>query len=125
MLNRSGVPKTALVIDDDPDILDFLHTLLELEGYQVTVTTRGDDLEMLRRESLPDLILLDVFLSGTDGREIVKELKQQEQTRAIPVIMFSARADVEAMARAAGADDFLVKPFNVDTLLTKIHVLLL
>jgi DNA-binding response OmpR family regulator len=125
MLNRSASQKTILVIDDDLDILAFLHDLLELEGYQVVVTPKGDHLEKMQQEGLPDLILLDIFLSGRDGREIVKDLKEQEKTQQIPVIMFSAHPSAEATARAAGADDFLAKPFPVDDLLAKVHALLL
>ena len=69
---------------------------------------------------LPDLILLDVLLSGKDGREIVKRLKSQEETRHIPVIMFSAHPSAEKTARAAGADDFVAKPFEMDEILAKI-----
>jgi CheY-like chemotaxis protein len=120
MQSRHSQEKHILVVDDDPDILDFLHDLLELEGYTVAVSAKVDYLEKLQNGGLPDLILLDVFLSGRDGREIVKSLKNQEETRLIPVIMFSAHPSAEATARAAGADDFLAKPFDLDELLEKI-----
>jgi CheY-like chemotaxis protein len=120
MQSRHSQEKHILVVDDDPDILDFLHDLLELEGYTVAVSAKVDYLEKLQNGDLPDLILLDVFLSGRDGREIVKSLKNQEETRLIPVIMFSAHPSAEATARAAGADDFLAKPFDLDELLEKI-----
>ncbi len=66
------------------------------------------------------MILLDVLLSGKDGREIVKYLKSQDETRYIPVIMFSAHPSAEETARKAGADDFIAKPFDIDELLVKI-----
>jgi len=125
VLSRSNSQKIILVVDDDLDILAFLHDLLELEGYRVIITTRGDDVEKMQQESLPDLILLDVFLAGRDGLEIVKRLKNREETQQIPVIMFSAHPKAEAMARAAGAEDFLAKPFPVDNLLAKVDALLL
>lgn len=124
MQRRPGQKKQILVIDDDLDILDFLHELLEMEGYAVAVSSRGNTLEELEEEQLPDLVLLDVFLSGKDGRDMVKHLKTQEETRQIPVIMFSAYPSSEAAARAVGADDFLAKPFNVDMLLEKVQTLL-
>ena len=124
ILSNTASQKIVLVIDDQQDILDFLHDLLELEGYQVIATFKGDYLEKMRQERLPDLILLDVFLSGQDGRQIVKDLKGQEQTRMIPVILFSAHLNVEATARASGADEFLAKPFNMDDLLVKVHAFL-
>jgi DNA-binding response OmpR family regulator len=113
---------TILVVDDDRDILEFLHDLLEMEGYTVTVTAKANYLERLQKRGMPDLILLDVFLSGRDGREIVASLKNQEDTRRIPVLMFSAHPHAEATARAAGADDFLAKPFDLEQLLAKIRL---
>ena len=117
MQNR---PKKILVVDDDPDILEFLQELLELEGYTAVVTDKAEYLKKLHNGSLPNLILLDVMLSGTDGREIVKDLKSREETMHIPVIMFSAHPSAERTALAAGADDFVAKPFEIDELLEKI-----
>ncbi|HEV2656188.1 MAG TPA: response regulator [Ktedonobacteraceae bacterium] len=111
---------TILVVDDEPDILEFLQELLELEGYSVTITKKSDYLETLSNGDLPDLVLLDVFLSGKDGRDIVKHLKSQQKTWHIPVIMFSAHPGAEETALAAGADDFIAKPFEIDELLAKI-----
>jgi len=125
MQSSASREKKILVVDDDPDILDFLHDLLELEGYAVSVNAKGDYLEQLHNGGLPELILLDVFLSGRDGREIVKSLKNQQETRQIPVIMFSAHPGSEKTARAAGADDFLAKPFATDELLAMVHAFLL
>lgn len=113
-------PKKVLVVDDDPDILEFLQELLELEGYTAVVTDKVEYLAKLYDGSLPNLILLDVLLSGIDGREIVKDLKSQEETMHIPVIMFSAHPSAERTVRAAGADDFIAKPFEIDELLEKI-----
>src|SRR5947209_14824146 len=117
MQNR---PKKILVVDDDPDILEFLQELLMLEGYTAVVTDKADYLEKLHNGSLPHLILLDVLLSGADGRKIVKDLKSREETMLIPVIMFSAHPSAERTVLAAGADDFVAKPFEVDELLEKI-----
>ncbi len=69
--------RCILVVDDDADILEFLHDLLEMEGDGVTTSLKGEALERLRHGELPDLILLDVFLSGKDGRELVKQLKSR------------------------------------------------
>jgi DNA-binding response OmpR family regulator len=112
--------KKLLVVDDDPDILEFLEVILEEEGYEVLTSTKGEYLEQLHNGGLPDLILLDVLLSGKDGREIVKHLKSQDETKHIPVIMFSAHPSAEQTARAAGADDFIAKPFNIDELLARV-----
>lgn len=117
-------PKRLLVVDDEPDILEFLRIILNDEGYEVAVSDKGDYLEHLPSDNLPHLILVDVLLSGKDGRDIVKYLKCQEETKHIPVIMFSAHPSAEETARQAGADDFLAKPFDIDVLLARIARLL-
>jgi DNA-binding response OmpR family regulator len=112
--------KKLLVVDDEPDILEFLHIILEEEGYEVVTSTGRDYPEHLQSGGLPDLILLDIVLSGADGCEVVTSLKGRQETRRIPVIMFSARASAEHTARAAGADDFIDKPFTLEVLLAKV-----
>ncbi len=120
-----GKQKKILLVDDEPDILEFLQELLEQEGYTVAITDKAEYVEKLQAGDLPDLILIDVLLSGKDGYEMVKHLKSQEETKHIPAIMFSAHPSAEETARAAGADDFVAKPFEMDEILAKIakHVL--
>ena len=115
-----STPKRILIVDDDPDILEFLQVILEDEGYTVVTSDKGEYLEQLHNGGLPHLILLDVLLSGKDGREILKYLKIKPETKAIPVIMFSAHPNAEETARQAGADDFIAKPFDIDDLLERI-----
>ena len=112
--------KKILVVDDEPDILEFLQIIFEEEGFVVATTEKGEYLEKLNNGGLPDIILLDMLLSGKDGREIVKSLKSREKTKHIPVIMFSAHPGAGQTALAAGADDFVEKPFDIDVLLQKI-----
>jgi CheY-like chemotaxis protein len=113
--------KKILVVDDEPDILEFVQAMLEDVGYEVVTTDKGDYLEKLHNGGLPNLILLDVLLSGKDGREIVKYLKNREETKPIPVIMLSAHPSSESTAKVAGAEEFLAKPFEMDDLLTLIR----
>ncbi|MDB5287787.1 MAG: response regulator receiver protein [Mucilaginibacter sp.] len=111
-----------MIADDDPGIVDAVEMLLEFEGYTVTSTVDGSTvLDM--KEELPDLLLLDIWMSGEDGRDICKKLKSENITKNIPVIMISASRDIKASAMAAGADDFLAKPFEMDELLKKIELL--
>lgn len=116
--------KRILIVDDEPDILEFLQIIFEDAGFLVHVTEKGDYLEKLKNDTLPDLVLLDMLLSGKDGREIVKHIKSQERTKHIPVIMFSAHPSAEKTALAAGADDFVEKPFDIETLLEKVQRLI-
>jgi DNA-binding response OmpR family regulator len=109
-----------LVVDDDPDILDAIAFTLEDAGYTVTTTEKGEYAENLHDTNggLPNVIILDVLLSGKDGRTICKKLKSQKETKHIPVIMISAHPDAEKSTKEVGADDFLAKPFDIKNLLT-------
>jgi DNA-binding response OmpR family regulator len=69
------------------------------------------------REHLPDLLLLDIWMSGVDGKDICKHLKSAAATKHIPVIMVSAAKDIEQIAKDSGADDFIPKPFQIEDLL--------
>jgi DNA-binding response OmpR family regulator len=115
-----------LVVDDDPGILDALRFLLEDEGYRVQTSDKGDYAESLRdgNGALPDLILLDVLLSGKDGRAICRALKEHEETRGIPVLMMSAHPGAAESVHAVGADAFIPKPFAIDDVLARIADLL-
>jgi len=115
-----STPKRLLVVDDELDILEFLQVILQEEGYKVVTSDKGGSIESLYNGGLPDLILIDVLLSGRDGREMVKSLKSQQETKQIPIIMFSAHPSAEETVQQAGADDFLEKPFDIDVLLAKI-----
>jgi DNA-binding response OmpR family regulator len=114
--------KKIMIADDDPGIVDAVEMLLEFEGYQVTSTVDGSTVLDMKDE-LPDLLLLDIWMSGEDGRDICKKLKSINATKNIPVIMISASRDIKESAMAAGADDFLAKPFEMDELLKKIESL--
>ncbi len=94
--------------------------MLEFEGYQVSSTLNGATLLHMEQE-LPDILLLDIWMSGVDGRDICRQLKEKELTSKIPILMISASKDVERSAIEAGADDFLAKPFEMNDLLRKIR----
>lgn len=112
--------KRVTLADDDPGILDAVGMMLEMEGYEVSTTLNGNTI--LNTESLlPDIYVLDIWMSGSDGRELCKKLKTDEKTKNIPVILISASNDLQKSAESAGADDFLAKPFEIDNLLSKIE----
>jgi len=112
--------KKIMIADDDPGIVDAVEMLLEFEGYEVTSTVDGTTVLEMKQE-LPDLLLLDIWMSGEDGRDICKKLKENKLTKDIPVILISASRDVRESAIAAGADDFLAKPFEMNELLQKVE----
>ena len=105
-----------LVVDDDESILEVIQIVLEGEGYFVQASLNGECFQTIT-ENLPHLILLDVLLSGEDGREICKRLKSDAQTARVPIIMLTAHSDASKLADTSGADDFLEKPFDVDVLI--------
>lgn len=118
-----GEVKKIMIADDDPGIVDAVEMILEFEGYQVSSTVNGATvLDM--KEELPDLLLLDIWMSGQDGRDICRKLKSTASLKNIPVIMISASKDIAASAIASGADDFLAKPFDMNDLLQKIEKLI-
>jgi len=109
--------KKILVIDDDANILEVVQFVLEDEGYEVETSLNGACLQEMNGE-LPDLILLDILLSGEDGREICQLLKGKELTRHIPVILFSAHFNARKITAMHGADAFLSKPFHLNELIS-------
>jgi len=110
--------------NDDPGIVDAVEMILSFSGYDVSSTYDGRDALTLSDEQLPDLFLLDIWMSGVDGRDICRELKENIQTRHIPVLMISASNDIHHSAIDAGADDFMTKPFDMQQLIDKIDSLL-
>ena len=110
-----------LVVDDDTDILSVMEILLTMKGFEVEVTTKGENTFPKIASFKPDLILLDVLISGYDGRTICRELKASQETSHIPVIMFSAHPGAAASIADYGADDFIAKPFDVAHLMKKVN----
>ena len=119
-MNNPSIPfrpgKKILVADDDPAILEVITLILEDAGYVVTTSANGETVEKVQGE-LPDLILLDIWMSGMDGRDICNHLKAKPKTKNIPIVMISANKDAKAIAIEAGANDFLAKPFEMTKLL--------
>ena len=113
--------KRILVADDDPGIQDIFKIILESAGYIVEIISNGEDL-LDDNYTVPDLFLLDKRLSGIDGIDICHHLKNQEITAHIPVIMVSANPGIGVLAREAGADDFIEKPFDIKHLLEQLLI---
>lgn len=112
-----------MIIDDDDDISAMLYLLLRTK-FDVAVITKSEDIFQKLRTFEPNIILLDVFLKGYDGRVICKQLKFHPDSKHIPVIMVSGHEEISDCIFKYGADDFLLKPFDSDQLITKIQNLL-
>lgn len=110
-----------LAVDDDNDILEVLQFILEDSGYEVETLSDGHYLLDTIRKKAPDLILLDIMLGSMDGRELCKEVKNQDSTHNIPVILISASHNISnAMNQDGAPNDFIAKPFDINNLLAKI-----
>ena len=119
----SPQPKTVLIVEDNTLNLKLFNDLLEYHGYTILTTTLGGAAVELAREHRPDLILLDIQLPDISGVEAARQLKADEETRAIPIIAVTAFAmsgDREKIL-ATGCDDYLAKPFNVQEFLRMVE----
>jgi len=118
----SSQPK-ILVIDDEPQILRALKTILTAKKFQVGVARNGEEGLALAASIQPELIILDLALPDMDGVEVCKQLREWTQ---VPIIILSVRDSENAKVRAldSGADDFLTKPFGIEELLARIRVAL-
>jgi DNA-binding response OmpR family regulator len=113
--------KHILVVDDEMEILDFVQPFLNEEGYDVRTTTSGSIVVQHVALDQVDLILLDILLQGRDGRVICRQLKANERTKHIPVILFSAQVSREHALHESLADDFIGKPFDLSELIEVIQ----
>jgi len=108
--------RKVLVVEDDEGNCQALREPLEDEGYEVQARLNGACFQQMRSD-LPDLILLDILLSGEDGRELCQRLKGDEKTRHIPVILLSAHFSARDSPAMSGAEAFLPKPFHLRELI--------
>ncbi|CAI2797349.1 EAL domain-containing response regulator [Pseudomonas fluorescens group sp.] len=105
-------PATLLIVDDEPQVRKLLETLLQHEGYQTLTAGSGEEALQLVAQQPPDLILLDIMMPGMDGYEVASQLKGDETTAGIPIIMLSALSEPSARVNGleAGAEEFISKP---------------
>jgi DNA-binding response OmpR family regulator len=111
--------KRVLIADDDKTICEAVKLMLMDEGYQVAIITDPEKLYDINSKEI-DLILMDVWMQGQDGRDFCRFFKNNSETKNIPIILFSASRDIGWSALKAGADDFMEKPFSMDELLQRI-----
>jgi two-component system phosphate regulon response regulator PhoB len=115
-----------LVVDDEEDLLELVNYNLSREGYRVETVATGEAALAAARRHLPDLIVLDLLLPNVDGLEVCRLLKSDPQTKAIPVIMLTAKSEESDMVTGLelGADDYMTKPFSPRVLLARIKAML-
>jgi DNA-binding response OmpR family regulator len=116
----------VLVADDDDDILTLVSFRLQRAGCEVIQARNGDEALELALARAPDLAVLDVMMPGLDGYAVTRELRAGEATRTMPIILLTARAQAEDVARGieAGADDYVKKPFDARDLRERVQYLL-
>jgi diguanylate cyclase (GGDEF)-like protein len=115
-----------LIVDDDPDIRDILKIILSEENYEVIETDNGEDALRLIRTKSPDLVLLDYKIPKIDGRQVCKLVKEDILLQHLPIIMVTGKGDIDDKVEGiyAGADDYIVKPFEPKELLARIRMVL-
>ena len=115
------MPPRILVVDDEPDVADLIEAVLKDEGYTVAIARDGAKGLMLAREWGPDLILMDVLLPGVDGATVIRRLKSEPETAAIPIVAMSAGRTIRTHTGELDvADGALAKPFDIEALLAQV-----
>ena len=118
--------KKILIVDDRPEVVELVRVILEGEDYEIVDASNGKEALKKARLEKPDLVLLDVVMPKMDGFEVCRKLKKDPQTKEIPIIMLTAKAQEvnQEKGREVGARDYLTKPFSPSALLTKIEEIL-
>lgn len=116
----------VLAADDDPLIRELIQFRLERSGYAVVTAADGTEALRIARERLPALAVLDVMMPGLSGYEVTRALRADEKTKAMPVILLTARAQEADVAQGfdAGADDYMTKPFSPQELRARVQAIL-
>jgi CheY-like chemotaxis protein len=113
-----------LIVDDNQPILEAMAAILDSDGYLVTTAEDGLDAWTEIGRDRPSMVVLDIEMPGLDGCEVCRRIKSQPETRGIPVLLVSGCGRTAELARSAGADGFLDKPFLLGDLLGQVGSLL-
>jgi DNA-binding response OmpR family regulator len=126
MATDKSSEKTIIVVDDNPDIVNIVKTILEGKGYNVMCAYSGAELFTKLKERKPDLIILDIMMPEMDGLEVLTKLKGVPETASLPVILLTAKVQYEDVLGGykLGADYYITKPFTSTQLTNGINLLL-
>lgn len=113
-----------LLIDDDPQFLETMQFVLEMEDYRVTSMPGLEDVESLARSIIPDLILVDYCLKGTDGGKVCRELRENEPTADLPIVLLSAYPQTQLPLNNIPFTVFIPKPFDLWEFLARLEELI-
>ena len=115
-----------LIVEDEPSIAELIAINLSHAGYEVEKAMQTDLAMNAMRETLPSLIVLDWMLPGKSGVQFAKELRANERTRSLPILMLTAKSEEadKVMGLDAGADDYVTKPFSPKELVARVKALL-
>jgi CheY-like chemotaxis protein len=123
------VTKRILVVDDEPDLIQIVSSILETKGYEIDVAHDGKEALDRIQASKPDLLIIDLMMPVLSGLEVVRRLKRDEETRELPIIVMSAAAQQSGKSEeffrvGLGSDDFIMKPFDPLALLGRVEAVL-
>ena len=118
--------KNILIVDDEKDILELIKFNISNNGYNCFCAENGEAAIKLAKNKIPDLIILDLMLPGIDGLDVCRILKNNKETKNIPILMLTAKTSDENIIEGleAGADDYVTKPFSIKVLLARVENLL-
>lgn len=125
-MTDASAPHRVLVVDDEPDITALVAYHLAKAGYRVSTAATGPEALKAAREERPDIVILDLMLPGVSGYDVLAELRRQEETRDVGVILLTARREEPDRIRglSLGADDYLTKPFSPQELSLRVQAVL-
>ncbi len=118
------MPAKILICDDDEGILDLLEIILSEEGFETIPEINSLNVTGLVNREQPDLIVLDLWMPVLSGDQVLRNLRNDPQTKNLPVIVISASTDGRSIAMNAGATEFLAKPFDLDQLIERVKSVL-
>src|SRR5262250_3018731 len=115
-----------LIVEDEDALALLLRYNLEAEGFEIETVARGDEADLLLKERIPDLIILDWMLPGLSGIELCRRLRAGKASRGVPILILTARGEEQDRIRGltTGADDYVVKPFSIPELMARVRAIL-